>query len=110
MLVIDISINREKYIEEVGIVRIDDSGKTPKNDDVFTYKYGFVVDGKVQNYLGEVQHRYGDQGLKLSVTVLNKIQESDTPEDAETRREFREYLENERTSKLLDEFKERSVN
>lgn len=103
MLVIDISINRRKTAEEIGIVRIPNEGEghcnegcTPQDDEVFTYKYGFIVDGKIPDYIGTIKHRYGDCGMKLATDVLVELQKQDTIEKAKKRkadREAREFIE-----------------
>jgi hypothetical protein len=115
MLVIDISINRQKRAEEVGIVRIPNEGQghcnegcTPMDDEVFEYKYGFIVDGRIPEYLGTVEHRYGDCGMKLASTVLAIMVEQDSVEKAKQRKsdreakeilERRQYMEDNRETK-----------
>jgi len=100
MLVIDISVNRKKFIEQIGVVRIPsktndgcNEGCTPTDDEVFEYKYGFIIDGKIPDYLGTVEHRYGDCGLQLAATVLGIIASTDSLESVEARKKAREFKE-----------------
>lgn len=109
MLVVDISINRKKRIEEIGIVRIMEETEgceihcTPHEDEVFTYKYGFIVDGKIPEYLGELKHRYGDCGLQLAAAVLSEIAKNDTIELSKLRDRDREHREMIEFFKLTEE-------
>jgi len=91
MLVIDISINREVRVEEIGIVRIE-GGTNP--DDMNKYEFGFVENGRLSAVLGTTRHRYGDSGLMLSAKVLSILNDQDmSGEIAQTRRTARERKE-----------------
>ncbi len=91
MLVIDISVNREVRVEEIGIVRVE-GGTEP--DDMNKYEFGFVEDGRLTGILGSTRHRYGDSGLKLSAKVLGILNDQDMDgEIAQSRRTVRERKE-----------------
>lgn len=58
MIVIDISINREMNIINIGAVRINPRGKTEKGQ-MCTYEYGPIINNKVDK-IGEFDFPYGD--------------------------------------------------
>jgi len=88
MLVIDISVNRNIEVEEIGIVRVE--GGT-KPDDMNKYEFGFINNGRIEQILGSTRHRYGDSGLKLSAKVLGILNDQDlSGEFAQARRSRRE--------------------
>lgn len=76
MLVIDI-FNSRRGVLELGIVNTSQnaccSGSDTCENDVYIYKYGIIVNGKIPNYLGEVIHKQSDCGLKLVESVLSEI-------------------------------------
>ena len=92
MLVIDISINRKVEVEEIGIIRMkgDDSP-----DSINEYHFGFIIEGKLTEVLGKIQHKYSDDcGLKLATRVMVMLNDLDIDgELAKERRKARESKE-----------------
>ena len=78
MLVIDI-FNSRRGVYQIGIINTSTSPNgcavdySPNSNDIFVYKYGFIVDGKIPNYIGEVIHKQSDCGLKLVGSVFSDI-------------------------------------
>lgn len=74
MLVIDM-YTKENEIFEIGIINTSVSiNKEDKyKDNIFVYKYGFLKEGRVDKYLGTVEHKYSDGALSLSSKVISKI-------------------------------------
>ena len=58
MLVIDISINREQIVKEIGAVRISPKHQ-PRMGENCIYEYGFINDGGRIDPIGKTDFPYG---------------------------------------------------
>lgn len=77
MLVIDISINRERHIATVGAVRVKPSKGKVDNDTMCTYSVGRVYEGVIKREAGQVEHLYGDGAEELALKAIECINNSD---------------------------------
>lgn len=79
MLIIDISINRSTYTHNIGAVRIKPTKYTPKINEICTYKYGWIIDGRVKEE-GTLDFPYKDS-FELSLEVMKKMQNVAPPQN-----------------------------
>jgi len=76
MLVIDISINRERHITTVGVRRLSPNRDTVDGLEECTYEVGRVYEGKIKRPVGEITHIYGDGAEVLASKALTFILET----------------------------------
>ena len=77
MLVVDISINREKHVSTIGAVRISPDKDYVENDTICTYRIGRVYDNKIPRPFGTIEHRYGDGAESLAAKIVAKMEDAE---------------------------------
>ena len=74
MLVIDILINREFVVKNIGAVRIKPKG-TPEMGEMCIYEYGYINDGGRIDPMGKTEFPYGC-AIKLTHHITGLISEN----------------------------------
>ena len=74
MLVIDISINRDYTVKNIGAVRVKPKG-TPEMGEMCTYEYGYINSGGRIDHIGKTEFPYGS-AISLTHHITGLISEN----------------------------------